>query len=45
MVLDALFQIKNDIDPTFSFRRFVYFLSSVFHCIDLAVKVFAVPVL
>ena len=43
MVLDALFQIKNDIDPTFSFRRFVY--CSNFHCVDLAVKVFAVPVL
>ena len=45
MVLDALLKIKNEQEPTLSFRRFVYFLSSVFHCIDLAVKVFAVPVL
>ena len=43
MVLDALFKIKNEQDPTFSFRRFV--CCSVFHCVDLAVKVFAVPVL
>ena len=38
MVLDALFQIKNDIDPTFAFRRHCLFLKFT---LDPAVREFA----
>ena len=43
MILDALFKIKNEQDPTFSFRRL--FLIFIVHCVDPAVRVFAVLVL
>lgn len=41
-MLDALFKIKNEQDPTFVFRR--YQTSSIDLIIDRAVRVFAVPV-
>ena len=42
MVLDALFKIKNEQDPTFVFRR--YEISRTDLRIDRAVRVFAVRV-